>query len=54
MQKTQMILTKPQKKTEIEIFAFCVTTFELIKIQTSLTPQNEFCARWQKNAHKWS
>ena len=29
------------KKMEMEIFAFCVITFELIKIQTRLAPQND-------------
>ena len=29
------------KKTKMEIFAFCVLTFEPIRIQTSQAPQND-------------
>ena len=30
-----------RKKRELEMFAFCVITFEPIKIQTCSTPQND-------------
>ena len=44
MQKTQHRLGffyKMAKKPKTEIFAFCVRTFEPIKIQTSSAPQND-------------
>ena len=39
-----------EKKMEREIFVFCVITFEPIKIQTCLAPQNDgLNLRWRKN-----
>ena len=44
----------------MEIFAFCVITFEPIKIQTHFTPQNDLTFvkdekySWPKNGQKWS
>ena len=35
------VFVQNRKKKEIEIFAFCVITFEPIKIQTCLAPQND-------------
>jgi hypothetical protein len=42
------------KKMEREIFAFCVTTFEPIKIKTSSAPQND-CQNFSfvKNICSW-
>ena len=40
-QKTQLcVFVQNRKQQEMEMFAFCVITFEPIKIQTCSTPQN--------------
>ena len=57
MQKTQMFdFVQNHKKMEMEIFAFCVITFEPIKIQTCSAPQNDSLnlnqCRCQKNDQK--
>ena len=42
MQKTQIsVFVQNCQKTEMEIFVFCVITFESIKIQTHSAPQND-------------
>ena len=43
MKKTQIcVFVQNCKKTEMEIFAFCIITFEPIIILTRETPQNDF------------
>ena len=37
----KQVFTKLKKKMEKEIFAFCVITFEPIKLQTCSAPQND-------------
>ena len=42
MQKTQMFDSiQNHKITDMEIFAFCVITFEPIKVKTCSAPQND-------------
>ena len=35
------VFAQNQKKTKMEIFVFCVITFEPIRIQTRSAPQND-------------
>ena len=42
MQKTQMFdFVQNHKKMEMEIFAFCVITFEKIEVRTCSAPHND-------------
>ena len=42
MQKTQMsVFVQNRQKTEMEIFVFCVITFQPIIIKTCKAPQND-------------
>ena len=65
MQEMQMFEFIPNhKKIEMEIFVFCVVTFEPIRIQTSYAPQydrlnlsfvkDEQTYVCQKHGRKWS
>ena len=42
MQKRKWFFLQNRKKREMEMLAFCVSTFEPIKIQTCSAPQNNY------------